>query len=331
MLSVVLPFRDVEASLEDALTSTLADPACDELVLVDDGSRDGSRAIAERFAVRDRRVVLVTCEESAGVTAALRRGLLVARGDLIGRMDGDDVSHAGRLTHARDRLLADETLGAVGTRVEASPAPGPGLLRYVAWQNALITPADHARERFVEAPLCHPSVVMRRAALEAVGGYQDRPWPQDYDLWLRLVAAGWGLAKVPEVLLSWRHRQGRVTFVADSTRLARLVEARAHYLAPLLRERGVHDRFALWGAGKTGKHLARALEAHDVRPTLFVDIDPRKIGRTARGLPIVGPEDAYASGLFIVAAVGEPGARDVLRARLSAAGRVEPEAVLFAA
>ena len=333
MLSVLLPFRDVAPWLEAAIASTLADPACDELVAIDDGSRDDSLAVAERVARADRRVVIVRREESGGVAAALAAGLAVARGELVGRMDGDDVSLPGRLGAARARLLEDARLAAVGTRVRAVTAPsvaatGEGILRYVTWQNGLVTAADHAREIFVETPLCHPSVVMRRDALERVGGYHDAPWPQDWDLWLRFDAAGLALAKVPEVLFEWRHRPGRATFEAATTRLERLVALRAHYLAPRLHARGP---FALWGAGKTGKHLARALEPHGVRPALFVDIDPRKIGRTARGLPIVGPEDAYASGLFLVAAVGEPGAREVLRARLRAAGRVEPEAVLFAA
>jgi FlaA1/EpsC-like NDP-sugar epimerase len=90
---------------------------------------------------------------------------------------------------------------------------------------------------------------------------------------------------------------------------------RARYLAPRLRE-----PVWIWGAGKTGRRLARALEAQGVRPRAFIDIDPRKIGKHARGAPIVAP-DALARELgTVVVAVGDRGARDVVRARLLARG-----------
>jgi FlaA1/EpsC-like NDP-sugar epimerase len=97
----------------------------------------------------------------------------------------------------------------------------------------------------------------------------------------------------------------------------RLVEARAFHLAHSL------DEFAIWGAGKAGRRLARALEAHGKRPRFFADIDPGKIGGTARGVPIVSADDAMRGGVFLVVAVAAPGARDVVRARLAAAGLVE--------
>src|SRR5690606_4095913 len=103
---------------------------------------------------------------------------------------------------------------------DASPE---GLHRYVAWQNGLLTPAEHHRDRFVEATVCHPSVVLRRAALDAVGGYADPPWPEDWDLWLRLHAAGWGIAKVPRVLFRWQHRPRRLTFASPRYAPDRLV------------------------------------------------------------------------------------------------------------
>lgn len=207
------------------------------------------------------------------------------------------------------------------------------MARYVAWQNALLTRDDHAREIFVEAPLCHPSVLMRRAALERVGGYRQVPWPEDYDLWLRLDSAGFDLAKVPAVFFKWRMSRGSVTKTDPRTALARLVDARATYLAPRLRAR--RDGFAIWGAGQTGRRLARALETHALRPMFFADIDPKKIGRTARGLPIVSAEEAIfraeGASVHLVVAVGEPGARDIVRARLTRVGLHEGASFVCAA
>jgi len=227
-------------------------------------------------------------------------------------------------------LEGDASLGAVATQVEGFPegAVGEGLRLYIAWQNALITPEDHVRELFVESPVCHPSVMLRAEALERVGGFVDSLWAEDYDLWLRLDAAGFGLAKVPRVLFRWRHREGRLTFNDGRYALPRFDAVKAHYLAPKLRARGLP--VTVWGAGKTGKRIARALELHGIRAARFIDIDPRKIGGVARGAPIVSPEALVRGESTVVCAVGARGARALIRAHLTSRGFVEGADFLFA-
>ncbi|HSO32714.1 MAG TPA: glycosyl transferase, partial [Labilithrix sp.] len=230
-------------------------------------------------------------------------------------------------------LERDASLAAVGVLVEGFPAPRPGMLRYIAWQDSLVTPSDHARAIFCESPLCHPSTMLRRSALVAVGGWRDDGHAEDYDLWLRLDAAGYGLAKVPRLLFRWRIRPDSLTWTDARYAPERLLETRALHLASRLRSLGLP--FLVWGAGQTGRRLARALEAHDLRPRAFVDIDPRKIGGVARGLPIVDAADgiarARAAEALLVVAVGQPGARDVVRARLADHGLVEGRAYVCAA
>jgi GT2 family glycosyltransferase len=299
----------------------LADAGPDtEVVAVDDGSRDDGPALVARIAARDGRVVPLATG-GLGIAGALARGAAVARGELLARMDADDVSLPGRLDAQAARLDADPTLGAVGTLVEAFPADavGEGMRRYVVWLNGLVSPEEHDRDLFVESPLCHPSVMMRRAALDAAGGYRDVDWAEDYDLWLRIRAAGFRLAKVPALGLRWRQHPARATLRDPRYALARFPLLKARYLAPRLRSRSV----AIWGAGKTGRHLARALGHEGVRAALFVDIDPRKIGRVAQGAPIVAPEDLPRGAHTIVVAVGARGARALVRGWLDAAGFVE--------
>jgi glycosyltransferase involved in cell wall biosynthesis len=338
VISVLLPFRDAGSTLLEAMESVLGDLGShDELVAIDDGSGDASADIARALAERDERVVLAASGGSparaAGIAVALTRGLVVSRGELVARMDGDDVSLPGRFAAQQALLESDATLGAVGVQVEAFPTPRRGMQRYVAWQTSLVSRSDHANAIFCESPLCHPSTMMRRAALLAVGGYRDDAWAEDYDLWLRLDAAGYGLAKVPRVLFRWRMRPDSLTWTDPRYSPARLLETRAAYLARRLL---VHARpFAVWGAGQTGRRLARALEAHDQRPVAFVDIDPRKIGRSARGLAITSAAEGIArasSGeLLLVVAVGDHGARDIVRARLTAAGLIEGTSYICAA
>jgi hypothetical protein len=82
---------------------------------------------------------------------------------------------------------------------------------------------------------------------------------------------------------------------------------------------------AVWGAGKTGKRIGRALRDNGVPPRLYVDIDPRKIGRLARGAPVVTPAELPLGHYTVVVAVGARGAREIVRGRLDAAGFVEGE------
>ncbi|MFT3775658.1 MAG: glycosyltransferase [Minicystis sp.] len=324
-VSVLLPYRDAAETLAEAIEGVLAERAIAlEVIAIDDGSRDAGPAIVERMAVRDRRLLPIA-SGGVGIARALAQGAAIAQGELIARMDADDVSLPGRLAAQAALLDADPSLGIVGTLVDAFPddAVAEGTRRYVAWLNSLITPADHDRDLFVESPLCHPSVTMRRDALDRAGGYVDVPWPEDYDLWLRIHAAGFRFAKVPETWLRWRQHPRRATLVDPRYALPRFDALKARYLAPRLLRAG--RPVAIWGAGKTGKHLGRALEGEGVRAALWVDIDPRKVGSVARGAPIVGPRDLPRDRYTIVVAVGARGARAIVRASLAELGFVEGE------
>ena len=315
MISVVLPFRDASSTLRTALESVLAEPCVAEVITVDDGSVDASRGVVEDLARRDARVRIVATG-GVGVARALASGVAASRGEFVARMDADDVSHPNRITRAAAALEAEPALSAVGTQVE-SPSPSEGLAAYLAWQNALVTPEAIRRDVFVEAPLCHPSVTLRRAALEAVGGYREAPWAEDWDLWLRLVTAGHALGKIPEVLFTWTQRPGRVTSSDPRCSQRAFTAARAAYLPRALpRDRPTW----IWGAGKAGRSLARELEPRGVAVAGFVDIDPAKIGRRARGAPIVAP-DALPREAFTLVCVAARGARDVVVRRLAGAGR----------
>ncbi len=323
VISVVMPFRDAGATIEGALTGLLAerDPPR-EVLCVDDGSTDGGVEVVRRVMRGDSRVVLASAG-GVGVAEALAVGVARARHPLIARMDADDLSLPGRFAAQVDALAREPSVGVVGARVEPFGDYGGGTERYLAWMNALITPEQHARDRFVESPLCHPSVLMRREALDAAGGYRSVHGPEDWDLWLRVVDAGWSLAKVPGVFLRWRQHARSVTRASSTQSLEAMRGVRAPYLSRWLvaRRRPV----VVWGAGATGKRLARSLEPYGVRASGFVDIDPEKLGRSARGAPVRGVEALRQGEVTVVVAVGAAGARDEVRAWLSSRGWVDGE------
>jgi len=157
----------------------------------------------------------------------------------------------------------------------------------------------------------------------ATGGYQDLGWPEDYDLWLRLYLAGARFARLEETLLEWREHPERLTRTDSRYSLENFLRAKAFYLArgPLV---GC-DAVIIWGAGMVGRRLAKQLERQQTPLKAFVDIDPRKIGRTRRGRPVIPPTYLPAwwakfTKPVILAAVGARGARAIIRRQLEAFG-----------
>jgi len=323
-VSVLIPCRDAEATLDEALASIVGQTLqpC-EVLVVDDGSIDETPHLLAEWALRDSRIRVITTPRE-GIVAALNRAAAVAQGIFFARMDADDIADPQRLERQIEHFAANPTIAACGTLVRYVPRSilRDGIRRYERWINGVVTPEDIERDLFVECPIPHPSLVVRRKAFEAAGGYRDLGWPEDYDLILRLWEAGYELGKVPEVLLNWRERPDRLSrsdprYGEDAFR-----RCKAHFIGRRIAGRPV----VVWGAGPVGKAFALSLRGEGHEVVAFVDLDPRKIGQTIHSAPVIHPSAIgdYV-GSYVVAAVGSKKARTEIRIALRAAGFSEPE------
>ena len=162
LVTVLLPVRDEAPYLPEALGSLSAQTLEDfEVLVVDDGSADGSAEIAEEHARRDVRFRVLR-QARSGLVAALECARALARGRYLARMDGDDVALPGRL-ELQVAALRSEGLAACGGGVSYFPEDGiqDGTRRYERWINGLVTAEAAARDVFVECPLPHPTLVVR--------------------------------------------------------------------------------------------------------------------------------------------------------------------------
>jgi len=183
VVSVLLPAHDAAATLPACLRSVRRQTETRwECVLVDDGSRDATRAIAEAVARDDPRIRVLSIPHG-GIVGALGAGLACCAAPIVARMDADDVMHRDRLAAQLAALDATPTLAAVGCHVRFFPRRGmtDGLREYERWLRSIDSAARVQADAFVECPVAHPTLTIRRNVLAALG-YRDTGWPEDYDL-----------------------------------------------------------------------------------------------------------------------------------------------------
>ncbi len=321
-----MPCRDAAEHLSQAIRSlTLQTYREFEVVALNDGSWDGTGGVLERWAAKDDRVRVAHLER-VGLARTLKVGADLCRGEFLARADADDVAHPRRFAEQIEFLAKHPELAAVGTHVRYFPHEqvGWGARRYQGWLNGLSRPESIARDMFVECPIAHPTLMVRRAAFDDVGGYRVNGWPEDYDLILRLHLAGARLANVPRVLHFWREGNDRVSRTDPRYSPDAFRRCKIHYL----RQSCLNGRETvnIWGAGRAGKAFARALIDEGVAVRGFFDIDPRKIGQQIHGAPVWDAADlARHRDTYLLVAVGAAGARAMIREQLDEAGLEEPQ------
>lgn len=268
-ISVLLPVRDaagwLPASLRSLWRQTLRDF---EVVAVDDGSTDGSGDVLEREARLESRLRVVRTG-ARGLPAALNTAFEHARAPLLARHDADDLSHRERFALQAAHLDAHPDVDVVGTRVRLFPAKafGTGMARWTAWHNSLLTHEQMYREMLIDSPLCHGTALIRRGALDRVGGWQERGWAEDLDLWIRLAESGARFAKLPRALYGWRQHEGSSTRTDARYAWERFTALKVAALdRTLLREGrrarlvGVGESLQRW-RGALGARVSQTIEA----------------------------------------------------------------------
>ncbi len=203
LVSIVMPAWNAERTIGEAISSILEQSYLNwELLVIDDASTDGTAKIAREFD--DSRIKVLDSRTHTSATVCINRGIAAANGDYIARMDADDLSLPERLVEQMNYLLRHPEIDVLGT--------GSYLVNADNWTIGQIEYplTDYEIKRFIstetqQAFMCHPSLLMRRSALEAINAYDESlDLAQDKDLIIRLAENGYKLANIKTCLVMRR-------------------------------------------------------------------------------------------------------------------------------
>lgn len=181
VISVVMPTYNGEKFIKEAIESVLFQSYSNfELIIVDDGSTDKTEEIIKMF--EDKRIVYVKKANNSGISDSLNKGISIAKGDFIARMDDDDVNCRNRFFEQVHVLKNNKNIVLCGsnvytknkTRILKTPESHQDILMNLLFKNSII----------------HPSVMIRKTVL-TINKYDSNFIPsEDYELWSRLIFEG---------------------------------------------------------------------------------------------------------------------------------------------
>lgn len=205
LVTVLLPVYNGETYLHDAVASILNQCFKDfELLIVDDGSTDGSSKIIEGF--NDSRIRVLKNAQRLKLSGALNRGIQEGKGKYIARMDADDISLSERLQCQVDFLEKNFEIGLCGTWVEKFGQGTSAINKYPSSNDQISAYA------LFDCPFAHPTVMFRRDLfLQHELSYDETYYPtEDYELWARAIDY-FPVTNLPEVLLRYRVHENSMT------------------------------------------------------------------------------------------------------------------------
>ena len=203
-ISVLMGIYNCADTLEQAVLS-IRNQTCSnwELILCDDGSRDNTLAVAKELAAADQRIILMKNERNLGLNRTLNRCLAAATGEFIARMDGDDDCDPERFERELEVLRNHPEFDIVSSPMILFDETGE-------WGQTHVPEYPRPEDIIAGTAINHAAVMMRKTAIDAVGGYSEDPGTmrvEDLDLWIRLYAQGSRCYNIQQPLYRMRNDQ----------------------------------------------------------------------------------------------------------------------------
>jgi glycosyltransferase involved in cell wall biosynthesis len=208
-ISVLMPAYNAEKYIGEAIESILNQTFTDfEFIIIDDCSTDRTWEIIQGYAKKDNRLVILKNEVNSKICKTLNRGILIARGKYIARMDADDWSYRDRLAKQFVFMESNQKVGVSGGSMEVCDAK----MKVLGVRKYNLTDQDIRKKLFFYSPFSHPLIILKTEAVKKAGYYNEDLFDaEDYDLYFR-IGRYYKFGNLKDVLLKYRTGESQVSF-----------------------------------------------------------------------------------------------------------------------
>lgn len=205
-VTVLMPVYNGELYLREAIESILSQTFSDfEFLIIDDGSTDQSVSIINSYS--DKRIRLVSNEENCGLVETLNKGIQLAKGEYIARMDADDISFRKRLEKQVEFMELHPILAVCGTWYKKNIRGKIKIIQHLPLSNEEIRCV-----LFFNSPIAHPSVMIRKSVINEHNMSYSSSFKhaEDYELWIKIIEIA-QIANLPDALIYYRQHSEQVS------------------------------------------------------------------------------------------------------------------------
>ena len=302
LVSIIMPVRNGLPFLAMCIQSILAQTFSHwELIVVDDNSTDQTWEELMRFASADSRIIPIRTN-GIGILDALNVGATKATGQIITRMDADDLMESNKLAlMSKACVKGTVVIGLVNYFCEQGI--GEGYKNYASWLNDLTVMKANYKDMYKECTIPSSCWMMFRSDFTKCGGFGSR-YPEDYDLAFRMRRSALQIKPIKKVLHQWRDHPKRASRNDTNYADNRFTDLKLEYF--LFDDRDLKFGLTLIGAGKKGKLIAQRLMDKQV-DFKWATNNPRKIGVDIFGKILINEQTIDQSNQLIIAVAGEEG------------------------
>lgn len=256
LISIVMPVKNSENYLASCLDSIIKQSDQHwELIAIDDHSFDNSYKILKSYAENDLRISIHKNNEK-GIISALQMAYQYASGNIITRMDSDDIMPQNKLLCMKNALLIKGKNTIITGKVKyfSETIVSPGYINYQNWLNKICESNTHWDHLFEECVVASPAWMMFKDDFDKSYAFHSNQYPEDYELVFRWYAAGMEIHGLNELVHLWREHPKRTSRTNENYQQLAFFRLKLFYFFKLKREK--ERPLVIFGAGKKGKMVA---------------------------------------------------------------------------
>ncbi len=285
IISILVPCKNASLFIDECISSiTKQTYTLWELIIVDDHSSDQSWIKLQNWADKHPNIQILQ-NKGTGIINALRLAYKHSNGNIITRMDADDIMPPEKLSTMMNQLQREGPGNIATGKVKYfrnDQALGDGYIRYAQWLNSLSETGCNYREIYKECVIPSPCWMIYREDLDLIGAFQSNTYPEDYDLVFRMYKQKLNvIPSTNKTLHLWRDHSNRASRNDDNYKDNRFIELKVKYFLEI--DYNPSKPLVLWGAGTKAKRIAKHLIAAQINFKWITD-NEKKIGHNIYGI-----------------------------------------------